>query len=183
MDFPDHEQSISVTIEVISGEAEINWKDNAAIHKVKGSGDRLTLISEKDQKYLMVRNTKYLGNKFKLNAKMEDPGFLFIVTFKERKTGVNFDEIPIRKSTEISYTNTDLPVILYSKLNNIYKDLDISVQFKDISTQEKGQYTESPIIVRSSIMKEDTIYSARKNSETDMVPSKEKSVLVFMILQ
>ena len=176
LDFPDHEQSISVTIEVISGEAEINWKDNAAIHKVKGSGDRLTLISEKDQKYLMVRNTKYLGNKFKLNAKMEDPGFLFYVTFKERKTGVNFDEIPIRKSTEISYTNTDLPVILYCKLNNIYKDLDISVQFQDISTQTEGQYTESPIIVRSSIMKEDTIYSARKNSETDMVPSKEKSV-------
>ena len=110
----------------------------------------------------MVRNTKYLGNKFKLNAKMEDPGFLFYVTFKERKTGVNFDEIPIRKSTEISYTNTDLPVILYCKLNNIYKDLDISVQFQDISTQTEGQYTESPIIVRSSIMKEDTIYSARK---------------------
>ncbi len=178
--FPGEDDSISTTIEVVSGEAEINWKEDPdTFYKVKGFQDRLNLFSDKNQRNLMVKNKTAFKNDTEERRMIEDPGFLFYVTYKARKTGVNFDEIPFQKSTEISYTNTDLPVILYCKLWKVYKDINIAIQFKDISTQTEGAYSESPIIIRSTIMKEDTIYSAKKNSETDMVPSKDKSVFGY----
>ena len=175
MIFPGQE-GVATTIEVISGEAEISWLNETA-HKVKGAEDRITLFSDKNNRQLVIRNSKapYVN----LKANIEDPGFLFYITYQARKDGVNFDEIKFQKSTELSYKNTDLPSILYCKLGMVYKDLNIAIQFKDNSDQAGGQFTESPIIIRSTIMKEDTIYTARKNSETDMIPSKEKSVFGF----
>ena len=57
---------------------------------------------------------------------MSDPGFLFFITYKARKSGLNFDEVTFEKNTEISYKSTQLPVILYCKLGNVYKDLNIA---------------------------------------------------------
>ena len=175
MIFPGQE-GVATTIEVVSGEAEINWL-NEDVHKLKGAQDRITLFSDKNNRELIIRSTKLFNSKLK--ATIEDPGFLFYITYQARLDGVNFDEIKFQKSTEISYKGTDLPSILYCKLGNVYKDLNIAIQFKDNSAQAEGQFADSPVIVRSTIMKEDSIYSARKNSQTDMVPSKEKSVFGY----
>ena len=102
--FPGEDDSISTTIEVISGEAEINWKEDPdTFYKVKGFQDRLNLFSDKNQRNLMVKNKTAFKNDTEERRMIEDPGFLFYVTYKARKTGVNFDEIPFQKSTEISY--------------------------------------------------------------------------------
>ena len=175
MIFPG-EEGVAATVEVISGEAEINWVNEDA-HKVKGAEDRITLFSDKNNKQLVIRNTKLFNSNLK--ATIDDPGFLFYVTYQARKDGFNFDEIKFQKSTEISYLNTDLPTILYCKLGLVNNDLNIAIQFKDNSAQSEGSFVHSPIIIRSAIMKEDTIYNARKNSQTDMVPSKEKSVFGY----
>ena len=175
MIFPGQE-GISTTVEVISGEAEINWV-NEGTHKVKDAKDRITLFSDKNNRQLVIRNSKEINSNLK--ADIDDPGFLFFVTYQARADGVNFDEIKFQQSTEISYINTDLPTILYCKLGLVYKDLNIAIQFKDNSAQPEGQFDQSPLVVRSTIMKEDTVYNARKNSQTDMVPSKEKSVFGY----
>ena len=175
MIFPGQE-GVSTTVEVISGEAEINWVNEGA-HKVKGAEDRITLFSDKNNRQLVIRNSKEFNSNLK--ADIDDPGFLFYITYQARADGVNFDEIIFQKSTEISYIDTDLPTILYCKLGLVYKDLNIAIQFKDNSAQPEGKFAKSPIIVRSSIMKEDAVYNARKNSQTDMIPSKEKSVFGY----
>ena len=175
MIFPGQD-GIATTIEVITGEAEIGW-NGEDVHKVKGAEDRITLFSEKDKRNLLIRNTNPKINQLK--ADIEDPGFFFYISYQARMNGVNFDEIKFQKTTEISYKNTDLPAILYCKLGLVYKDLNIAIQFKDILGVNEGQYNESPIRVIASIMKEDTIYAARKNAQTDIVPSREKSVYGF----
>lgn len=167
------EESVSYTIEVISGEAEIGWDGEADVHKLKGADDRLTILSDDKNKKLNIRNTKpMLPTNNKLNAKIEDPGFFFFITYKTRTSGVNFDEIIFQKATEISYNKTDLPAILYCKLGNVYKDLNIAIQFKDNSAQVEGDYNLSPINVLSAIMTENDIYTAKKNADVGMVPKK-----------
>lgn len=89
MIFPGQE-GISTTVEVISGEAEINWV-NEGTHKVKDAKDRITLFSDKNNRQLVIRNSKEINSNLK--ADIDDPGFLFFVTYQARADGVNFDEI------------------------------------------------------------------------------------------
>ena len=167
------DQGIAASFEVIAGEAEIGWENDTIIHKVKGAEDRLILFSDKKQKHLEIRNTKLFADK--LSGKIDDPGFLFFITYKARAKGVNFDEIQFQKTAELGYENTDLPAILYCKLGNVYKDLNIAIQFMDNSAQVGGDYSVSPINIISTIMKEDTVYSARMNGQVDMDPKRYDS--------
>ena len=171
MQFPGEEDT-SVTIEVVTGEAEISWV-NDTVHKVKGEGDRITLLGNVNKKKLIIRNSKDSSNKV---GEVPDPGFLFFISYKTRKSDINFDEIAFEKNTEISYKNTQLPVILYCKLGNVYKDLNIAIQFKDNSDQVQGVYETSPIRVIGTIMKEESIYLAKKIGDMDMIPREDKSI-------
>ena len=171
MQFPG-EEGTAATIEVVSGEAEINLVNDTS-HKVKGEGDRITILGDKNKKKLIIRYTKEYQNQL---GDMSDPGFLFFITYKARKSGLNFDEVTFEKNTEISYKSTQLPVILYCKLGNVYKDLNIAIQFKDNSDQVQGSYETSPIKVIGTIMKEESVYLAKKKGDMDMRPQEDKSV-------
>ena len=158
---------LAVTVEVLSGEAEINWKDDIDKFKVKGAGDRIKLFSIFNQ--LEIKN---LNPEFG----MANPGFLFFVKYKTRDPSFNYDEVPFGKSTEISYTQTDLPVVLYSKLINIFRGLNMALSFKENNWENDGRYLTSPIDIIVTIYDQNKIYSIKKNKDKDMKPSEEISV-------
>ena len=173
------EKSILVNLVTLYGEAEVWWKnDPNTIFSLRGRGDRLTLSSgkESDQLIIQIRQNKEEENLYENNnlKKMEDPGFLFYISYyiKEQQ---NFDEVIYGKSLEFAYKDTDLPVILYSKLGNITSDLNVAVTFKDLQLDNSGQYTYPPLSVRASLIKENTIYKAKK--DPDLAPSVDRLIL------
>ena len=170
------DEGISATIEALTGEAIFKWSNDNDIFKLKDAKDRINLFSDKNNRKLEITNLQPIKNS--LMAKIENPGFLFFVKYKARANEINFDEVDFGKSTEMYYKNTDLPVVLYTKIGGkkVYRDLHVAITFKNIGTQEYGQLNGSPITIQASILKENTVYSAKKKKDIMMKPSKEKSL-------
>ena len=168
------ENSILVNLVALTGEAEINWEnDPSTIFSLRGRGDRLTLSSGKAADELIIRK-RQVGNSVTLSETMDDPGFLFYVSYylKEQQ---NFDEVLYGRSLEFSYKDTDLPVVLFSKIGNYTgSDINVAVTFKDMSTISSGAYNYMPLSVSASILKENSVYSAKKDSE--LIPSVSRLV-------
>ena len=167
--FPE-QQGLAVTIEVLAGEAEIKWKDGFDRFKVKGAGDRIKLFANNYE--LEVRNLKPVNE-------MEDPGFLFFVTYKTRDPEFNFDDVPYGKSTEISYSQTNLPVVLYSKLIDSelrQSGINMALTFKNNNGENYGQYIMSPIEITATILDQNKIYTTKMKKDKTIKPSEEISI-------
>ena len=165
------QEGLAVTIEALSGEAEIMWEDDIDRFKLKGAGDRIKLFGNYINQ-LKIRNLNQVN-------KMDDPGFLFFVTFKTRDSDFNFDDIPYGKSTEISYRQTDLPVVLYSKLIDLEKrkyGLNVALTFKEINGQYSGQYIMSPIDITATLLDQNKIYTTKKKKDKTMKPTEDISI-------
>ena len=166
-------EGLAVTIEVLAGEAEINWKnDDINKFKVKGLGDRIKLFSEKND--LIIKNLKPVNEQ--QNLAMANPGFLFFIRYKTRDMDFNFDDVPFGKSTEISYRETDLPIVLYSKLINIFKGLNMAISFKENNEKNSGKYLTSLVDITVTLYDQNTLYSIKKKKDKDMKPSENMSV-------
>ena len=161
------DEGLSVIVNVLAGEAEMHWENSGELYKVKGFGDRINLFSEKNTRTLFIKNLKPVNS---LSETMEDPGFLFYISYKPRTEGKNFDEIDFGISTEFAYKKTKMPVIVYSRIESGYEDLNIAISFKDNSIKTFGDYAVFPILMRASVLSEDSIIKAKKN-EKDVVPS------------
>ena len=174
------EKSILVNIVTLSGEAEVWWKsDPSTVYNVRGRGDRLTLSSGKEADHLIIRKRDYYDQFENQNIKknlqyMENPGFLFYISYylKEEQ---NFDEVIYGKSLEFAYRDTDFPVILYSKIGNLTSDLNVAVTIRDLEFDNSGEFSYSPLLVRASLIKENTIYKAKK--DPDLAPSIDRLIL------
>jgi len=167
------QSGLAVTIEVLAGEAEINWKnDDIDKFKVKGAGDRIKLFSQSNE--LEITNLKPITEKGKVG--MANPGFLFFVKYKTREDDFNFDDVPFGKSTELSYRETDLPAVIYSKLINLYKGLNMAITFKENHAEYYGQYLTPPIEVIATILDQNKIYTTKKKKDKSMRPSEDISV-------
>ena len=165
-------RSILINIESLWGEGEI-WFSNQpeVVYSLRGRGDRLAISAEWADTLIIHRRTRFNSTKLK---KMEDPGFLFYISYylKEEQ---NFDEVIYGKSLEFGYNGTDLPVILYSKIGNYSSDINVAVTFKDFHSDRTGVYTSAPLSVRASLIKENTIYKAKK--DPDLAPSLDRLTL------
>ena len=158
--------SLIVNIESLGGEGDTYWEDdNTNIHYFRGKNDRLTLTSGRSYDKLIIK-------KHKSDAKQQDldPGFVFIIDYYERNPSKNFDEVVYGNSIEIGYSNTDLPINLYSKYVNIDSDLNLAVTFRDSHVEKEGEYTISPLEIRAFLDKRDNIYNAKTIPEFE--PSK-----------
>ena len=164
--------SIIANIVTLGGEADVSWvEDPQTVFYLRGSGDRLSLTSGNTLDEIMI--TKRTKTNNKLNAD-EDPGFVFYISYYERNTKLNFDEIEYGKSIEMSYRDTDLPIYLYSKIDGLLNDIIVAVTFKDSDLDTEGEFQNSPIFMKTAIVKENMIYKAKKNSEIS--PSLEDSI-------
>ena len=177
------EKSILVNIVTLYGEAEVSWKnDPNTVFILRGRGDRLTLSSGNEADQLIIQKKIYdkededenPDKKKNLKEKMENPGFLFYISYYIKEVQ-NFDEVIYGKSLEFAYKDSDLPVTLYSKLGNITSDLNVAVTFKDLQLDNSGHYNFAPLSVRASLLKENAIYKAKKDPE--LAPSIDRLIV------
>ena len=163
--------SLVINIVSLEGEAEIAWgEDPSTIYYLKGKRDRLTLTSGELLDYLVITKIDKSNDKLK----NEDPGFVFYISYFIREAENNFDEVKFGTSVEIGYRNTDLPVYLFSKIDNYYKDIIISATFKDSDIDTNGELSSSPLNVKAALIKENSIYKIKSNPE--LAPSLDKSI-------
>jgi len=163
--------SVMVNIITLNGHATVSWKNDPETQfNLRGAGDRISLSSGKGLDQLIIK--KRVDPKVN---EMEDPGFIFYISYHERDPKLNFDELNYGKSLEISYKDTDLPVVLYSKILTTYRDVNVAITFRDNAIDEGGEYGYSPILISAQLVKEITIYKAKK--DPDLSPPFEKSVV------
>ena len=168
--------SILVNIITLNGQAEVYWlRDPSKIFYLKGAGDKISLSSGNDVDELIIHRLITDSNVNKLST-MEDPGFVFYISFHliDPKEENNFIEINSGKSLEIAFKDTEFPIVLYSKIENQNKDINIAITFKDNELDQKGEYPFSRFLFSAQVLREKTIYIAKKDK--DLSPSIEKSV-------
>ena len=110
-------------------------------------------------------------------TEMEDPGFVFYISYQLIDTSIeiSYDEISYGKSLEISYKDTDLPVVLYSKIGTEYRDINVAITFKDNEIDKGGEFLNAPLYISAQLVKEKTIYQAKKDKQ--LVPSTDRAIL------
>ena len=176
--FPGND-SIMVDLVCLNGHAEISWKrDPDTVYILRGVGDRISLSSGNKVDDLVIHRIVSDDDNpqnDKLNA-MEDPGFVFYINYhlRDRDQEVTFEEINYGKSLEIAFKDTDLPVVLYSKIGTEYRDVNVAITFKDNNFAQSGEYLVNPLLISAQLVKEKTVYDAKKDK--DINPSIERSV-------
>ena len=168
-------ESITVNIDTLNGHAELSWKnDPNTIFALRGMGDRISLSSGKEIDQLIIHklsDSNTNSNNQNLNS-MENPGFAFYISYFIKDNNIKFNEITYGKSLEITYKDSDLPVILYSKIGSEYYDINIAITFKDNQIDNGGIHATSPLKVSALLVKESLIYEAKKDS--DLRPSEKE---------
>ena len=132
-------------------------------------GDRISLSSGNNVDQLIIRK---LGDSYNNNKKlqyMENPGFVFYISYIIKDNDIRFNEIIYGKSLEITYRDADLPVILYSKIGSECNDVNIAITFKDNTIDIGGIHQIPPLKISAQLVKENIIYEAKKDS--DLRPS------------
>ena len=158
-------ESVMVNIITLNGHAEISWKnDPYTVFVMRGKGDRINLSSGNKIDELIINN---LDNNIYKNEEstMEDPGFVFYVSYFTKDNSNKFDEINYGKSLEIAYKDVDLPIFLYSKIGSEYRDINIAITFKDNEIDQKGILDSPPLEISAQLVKESIIYQAKSNPD------------------
>ncbi len=161
--------SIIVNFVTLGGEAEIKWaNDDQNIFNLRGRGDRLSLTSGEKVNEIIITKRK------SSESLVNDPGFVFYISYFLRSLETNFDNVEYGKSIEIGYRETDLPVYLYSKIRTFRNDINIAFTFKDSDIDNEGDYDYSPFTIRGALAKESSIYKTKLYP--DLSPALEKSM-------
>ena len=168
------DESIMVDIVTLRGHAEIMWKnDPNNIYVLRGVGDSISLSSGNKVDQLIIN--KYSSNYNDYNdennelSEMEDPGFVFYISYHiiDNKIKTSFKEIIYGQSLEISFKDTDFPVVLYSKLGTEFRDTNVAISFKDNKVIQSGEYSKSPFLAFAEIVPENSIYKYKNNQELE----------------
>ena len=170
LDFP-HDNSLMANFISITGNAEIYWQempDNKNYLLQEDYRTSLTSIKNKNRKLIVKSTNKYSDN---------DIGFAFYLTYSARYEH-NFDELILGKSTNFDYSESDFPIVLYSRLENIEKDVEISFTFNILDKNLKDDfYDESPFKASAILVKQKTIYNLKSNSAITIDLSKSAKFL------
>ena len=168
--FPGSE-SVMVNIITLNGHAEVSWKsDPTTVFNLRGADDRISLSSGKAIDELIIKKKTVTKNL----STMADPGFAFYISYHERDPEINYDEIDYGKSIELSYKETDLPIVIYSKIRDEYRDINVAITFRDNEVDEGDEFFNPPLYISAQLVKESVVYVAKKDQE--LAPSFDRGI-------
>ena len=168
--FPGSE-SVMVNIITLNGQAEVSWKsDPTTVFNLRGADDRISLSSGKAIDELIIKKKDVKNNL----STMADPGFAFYISYHERDPEINYDEIDYGKSIELSYKETDLPIVIYSKIRDEYRDINVAITFRDNEVDEGDEFFNPPLYISAQLVKESVVYVAKKDQE--LAPSFDRGI-------
>ena len=165
LDFPN-DNSLMVNFISITGDAEVFWQEMPENKYYLLQDDyRISLTSIKNSNSQLVVKSLDKDN-------VEDIGFAFYLTYNARYEH-NFDEIIFGKSTIFHYSPGDYPIVFYSRLEDLEKDVEIFFTFYNLDKNNIENFdNETPIKASAILVKEKTVYNIKSNSEITIDLSK-----------
>ena len=161
------DEDLMINIQSICGDGTIYWEvDNSVQYALHGKETKISLTSSLIDKSdpEKVFSKLYIKNNNQLLTS-NCPGFAFYINYLLRPSKINLDEIQFGKSTQIAYRNTDLPVYLYSKLNQT-EDTNIFVSLYELAGESYSQFTKLlPFEINACIVNESKIMEYIVNPE------------------
>ena len=161
--------TLMINLVSLRGSADIYWADkngkNIITHRLRGRDDRLSITSPPSKAGMNDYNTLVIKNlnpsKHLITDKPE--GFLFYMTFYLRSYIVNFDELYMGKSFNLNYLETEFPLTIYSKLDNIHKDTNAFATIYTLEDDSGDKRDELVLQVFAWVLKGSSIYDIKKN--------------------
>ena len=159
LNFQD-EKLIKVNLISIEGNAEIYWEDFQNRYYMEGEDDKLILTSLKS-------NNKILNIKA-IDENIENPfGFLFYLSYTV-KSQQNLDPLELGKSANFIYSESDFPIVLYSRLEKIDTNIDIFFTFYELEYKDNNAFYNTPVKASISLVKEKIIKDIKSNIEVNI---------------
>ena len=187
------QKGLFINIVSLHGNAKLNLESETNnYYRLRGRDDRLSLainFYEEENTVLVVENLGYIkrenidissDDEVEPVKSIEKPGFAFYIEYYLRTIQLNFDEIKLGKTTEISYKETDFPLYYYSKLNNlenninsffILHNLEYANENENITVMESRDFS-----FKGSLIKQKTVYLIQRYEE--IKPNLETSPFV-----
>ena len=145
-------EDIIITLKSVCGKGKIYWEVDKNEYSMYGRDDLLyltnSLIDKSEES--KVHSKLYIENKDTIK---NCPGFAFYIDYILRPAELNLDEIQLGSSTEIGYRETDLPVYLYSRINDIGKDVNVFVNLYELIGGSISSFTTSiPFKINATVI-------------------------------
>ena len=149
----------------LQGSANVYWEDesNKKINYKLGRNEKLSLNSPRIEDGANRHNTLVINN-YKPN---EDKANIFYITYYLRSSLINFDQLISDNSFNFNYRHTDLPINFYIKLNNIYRDTNVFVNFNTLEshTSKKHHEDEDELNIMCWVLKDEIVFDVKLKKE------------------
>ena len=161
-EFPT-EEDLLVTIKAIRGEGKIKWHSDSAEYYLSGKDKIISLSSSLIDRTDPQKLFSNLEVTF-INKTVKEEGFAFHISHMLRPKEINFDQIPLGKSTRMAYRDTDLPVYVYTELFYLDKDLHSFINIYElIGKMDKSLNNISPFELNAALVNDSVIMDAKLN--------------------
>ena len=164
--------ALEASIVSIYGNSRISVStDPTNDYNVRGRDDRLTLlIPQVSNPVITIKNVNYkpLSVSNDDDPEIENPGFAFYIEYKLRNRNVNFNEAILGKTTELAYPQNDFPILFYTKIDDLEKNINIFFTFHDLETEDKSkanrQIVDSELDIIAGVVRMKDVYSVKNDA-------------------
>ena len=158
------EEDLLVTIKAICGGAKIKWHSDEGVEYYLTGNKIISLPSSLKDKSDPEKLFSNLD--ITLIEKNNCPGFAFYISYLLRPSEINLDSIPLGKSTQMSYRDTDLPVYVYTEIFYLDKDVHAFINIYElIGTMETGLKNITPFELSAALVNDTVIMDAKLNKK------------------
>ena len=165
----NEKDSLMLNFVALFGSAKIYWKDEENITYHIGRNERLSLTSS-NIKQKQNDNSKNIIIIENLNEK----GFIFYITYYLRSSEIVFDQIFLDNSFKLYYPETDLPITIYKKLDEISNYTNVFININSLEGNKVENSEEIELQLFGWIYEDQSIFNFKSNRE--LSPQKEKAI-------
>ena len=149
----------------LQGSANVYWEDESSIKSKNklGRNEKLSLNSPSIKDGTTKENILVINT----HNQNDDKANIFYITYYLRSSLINFDQLISDNSFNFNYRQTDLPVNIYIKLNNIYRDTNVFVNFNTLEshTGKKHHEDEDELRIMGWVLKDETVFDVKLKKE------------------
>ena len=151
------EEDLLVTIKSICGQGKIKWdSDEGVEYYITGKDKVISLPSSLKDKSDPKKVFSNLNVEL-IQKENNCPGFAFHISYLLRPSQINLDEIPLGKSTNMDYRDTDLPVYVYTEIFYLEKDVHAFIKINELVGKMEGGLQNIPPFELSAALVNDTV--------------------------
>ena len=151
------DEDLLITIKSICGKGKIKWdSDKGVEYYLTGKDKVISLPSSLKDKSDTTKLFSNLDVEF-IEKENNCPGFAFHISYLLRPSQINLDGIPLGKSTNMDYRDTDLPVYVYTEIFYLENDVHAFIKMNEVIGKIEGGLQNIPPFELNAALVNDTV--------------------------